>query len=311
MKVQPGWYVSARSEEVSFKKPLGLRRFAEDWVLWRDKNRQVVAMLDRCPHRAAKLSLGKIDGNNLQCPYHGIKFNGNGDCTFVPELKRSVPGLHAATAHTFEKHGFVWVWIGPGSDATVSPPWFEERGSNFIYTTLEESWSVPYTRWIENELDVTHLAYVHSKSIGFKSDPSARSRFEFDNEGIRVFFDPLVPDNRVSSFIELKYPAIWQLGISKSMYQVIAFVPVEEDETKVYVRTYRSFGTISILRPFVSFAVNWFNKRVLAEDERIVQSQSKWIEDGPDEEVLIGQDAAIRHYRKMLAGFVDAGFLVK
>jgi phenylpropionate dioxygenase-like ring-hydroxylating dioxygenase large terminal subunit len=308
MKVQKGWHVIAGARELKDAKPLGLRRFGEDWVLWRDAKGAPVAMQDRCPHRAAKLSLGKVQDGEIQCPYHAIRFDGRGACTHVPELGRAAPGLRTATVPAVEANGFVWVWIGGGARAEGSPPWFEDRGASFVFTRLEETWPAPHTRWIENELDITHLPFVHARTIGRGRDPRAASRFEFDAQGIRIFFDPRNPDNRIQSYIDFRFPGIWQLGISRRMYQIIAFVPVEEAVTKIYLRTYRSFATHALLRPIVNPALNWFNARVLSEDRRVVLSQRPVARAGNPHEILIGQDAAIRHYRSLTEGFVETAF---
>jgi phenylpropionate dioxygenase-like ring-hydroxylating dioxygenase large terminal subunit len=308
MKVQKGWHVIADVRELGGAKPLGLRRFGEDWVLWRDAKGGPVAMQDRCPHRAAKLSLGQVQDGEIRCPYHGIRFDGQGACTHVPELGRAAPGLRAPTVPAVEANGFVWVWIGGGAQAEGSPPWFEDRAAPFVFTRFEETWPTAHTLWIENELDVTHLPFVHARTIGRGRDPRSPSRFEFDDQGIRIFFDQRNPDSRTQGFIDFRFPGLWQLGMSQAMYQIIAFVPIEEAVTKIYLRTYRSFATHALLRPVVDPVLNWFNTRVLSEDRQVVLSQRPDAPAGNPPDILIGQDAAIRRYRSLTEAFVETAF---
>ena len=305
MKVQIGWYVIADAQELKPNRPLGVRRFGADWVVWRDRTDKPVAMPDRCPHRSAKLSLGSVHEGEIQCPYHGIRFNGDGHCTLVPEIGRLAPGLRVHTANTVEAHGFIWVWIGGDKAAEGVPPWFNERPGKFLYTGMEASWPVPHRFWIENELDVAHLPFVHRKTIGRGRDPLIRTRFAFSAEGMTLFFSPEAAPSHTGSFIEFLYPGIWQLGISNSMYQVIAFVPVEENLTKVYLRTYRSFGTHALVRPLVSVAMGWYNRRVLAEDQAVVTTQRFPQPNENLPEVLFGQDVGIRHYRDLAKDFIE------
>ncbi len=77
------WYVVLESNEVR-EKPIGVTRLGEKMVFWRDRNQVIHAAVDRCPHRGAALSIGKIQADHLQCPFHGFEFDSSGKCTLVP-----------------------------------------------------------------------------------------------------------------------------------------------------------------------------------------------------------------------------------
>ncbi len=308
MKVQAGWHAAVDSRELKTRHPLAVRRFGLDWVFWRDSAGNPVAMEDRCPHRSARLSLGTVDlagSGTLRCPYHGIQFDGKGQCVHVPELKRSAPGLAVRSLPCVEAHGFVWVCVGPSPVSQASVPWFDNLGPEFVQSRIEEHWPTHFSRWIENELDVTHLPFVHANTIGRGFDAAVPSRFEFDDRGILILFDQKDPNNRVHQFARLLYPNIWQLAVSPSMFLVMAFAAIDDEHTKLYFRTYRSFGSMPLLKPVVDVFVNAFNRKVVAQDRRVVLSQRPKSSAELPGEVLFREDAAVRHYRSLMQAFVD------
>ena len=304
MKVMQGWHAIADAGELRPGKPLGLQRFGEDWVLWRDAAGTAIAMQDRCPHRAAKLSLGAVAQGQIRCPYHGIAFDGQGTCTLVPELGRPAPGLRVATVPLREANGFLWAWIGGGAEPAGSPPWLGDLGSGFACTRQHETWPIHYSRWIENELDIAHLPFVHARTIGRGGNPRAQSRFDFSPEGIRILLDKDSPGANGAA-IDFLYPNLWRLSVSKRMHLVMAFVPIAEDCTKAYVRTYHDFARTPILRALIEPALRWLNNRVLGEDRRVVLSQEMPASSGERAEILFRQDTAIHHFRSLVPQFVD------
>jgi phenylpropionate dioxygenase-like ring-hydroxylating dioxygenase large terminal subunit len=307
MKVQTGWHVAVDSGELKADRPLALRRFSLDWVFWRDAAGNPVAMEDRCPHRSARLSLGAVDlsgSGAIRCPYHGIEFDAYGHCVHVPELKRAAPGLTVRNVPCLEAHGFVWVWVGVSLTPHATVPWFDNLGAEFVHSQIEANWPAHFSRWIENELDVTHLRFVHANTIGRDFDAAVPSRFEFDEGGILILFDQKDPSNRAHQFARLLYPNIWQLAVSPSMFLVMAFAAVDDENTRLYFRTYRSFGTLPLLKSIVDVFVNAFNRIVVAQDRRVVVSQRPKCSADSLDEVLFAQDAAVNHYRSLMQAFV-------
>jgi phenylpropionate dioxygenase-like ring-hydroxylating dioxygenase large terminal subunit len=309
MKVQAGWHVAIDSVELKRRQPLAVRRFGLDWVFWRDSAGNPVVMEDRCPHRAARLSLGTLDpagSGTLRCPYHGVQFDAAGRCVHVPELGRGAPGLAVGHLPCVEAHGFVWVRVGPGPAAQAPVPWFDNLGPEFVQSRIEEVWPTHFSRWIENELDVTHLPFVHRNTIGRGFNAAVPSRFEFDHRGILILFDQTDPGNRTHQFARLLYPNIWQLAVSPSMFLVMAFAAIDDEHTKLYFRTYRSFATAPLLKPLVDVFINAFNRKVVAQDRRVVLSQRPKSSGDSAGEILFREDAAVRHYRSLMPAFVDA-----
>ena len=92
------WHPVALSHVVG-TQPRAATLLGEDLVLWRDDSGQAHALADQCPHRGARLSMGRVAGGQLECPYHGWRFEGGGRCTHIPAVSGFQPGpRHGAHA---------------------------------------------------------------------------------------------------------------------------------------------------------------------------------------------------------------------
>ena len=113
------WYVAAQPGEVG-QKPLGRRILGEAIVLYRRRDGAPVAMQDQCPHRKYALSKGRVEGDEIRCLYHGLKFDCTGECTFIPGQDRIPKSLRARTYPLAERHGWIWIWMGEPKRADES-----------------------------------------------------------------------------------------------------------------------------------------------------------------------------------------------
>lgn len=80
------WYAIGLSTEVRLKKMKSFILAGEPIVLTRKANGEVYAIKDICPHRGIPLSYGQVVDDQVECPYHGWKFNSQGVCTEIPSL---------------------------------------------------------------------------------------------------------------------------------------------------------------------------------------------------------------------------------
>jgi phenylpropionate dioxygenase-like ring-hydroxylating dioxygenase large terminal subunit len=169
MSERKHWHPVASVEDVA-QRPAAVRLLGEDLVLWRDGTGAVHAWPDRCPHRGARLSLGRVHEGRLECAYHGWQFAATGQCLQVPALPSfSPPATHRVGVHqACEAHGLVWVRLAPGDSAL---PAFEAEADG----RLRKLNCGPYTvatsapRIVENFLDMAHFAFVHEGWLGARS----------------------------------------------------------------------------------------------------------------------------------------------
>lgn len=157
--------------------PLAVGLLGESLVLWRDHG-AVHAWADRCPHRGARLSLGRVlttvHGPRLECPYHGWQFEGGGRCRHVPASPDfDPPAGHAVTVfEAREAHGLVWVRLQAGdaalADSMGAPPPFAESDDPAWRRVVCGPYAVATSapRLVENFLDLSHFGFVHEGWLG-------------------------------------------------------------------------------------------------------------------------------------------------
>ncbi len=186
------WHPVALSTDIA-AKPLAVQLLGEPVVLWRDTQGLVHAWLDKCPHRGAKLSLGRVNSNaqgqsTLECAYHGWQFDGTGHCSLVPALPAFIPPpAHCATTFLAqEAYGLVWVQL---AHAQTQLPLFAAQYDKHLRKVhcgpYEVATSAP--RVVENFLDMAHFGFVHEGYLGAR-DATAQAdyRVERTSHGIRA-----------------------------------------------------------------------------------------------------------------------------
>ncbi|MEN9537995.1 MAG: hypothetical protein RLZZ126_230 [Pseudomonadota bacterium] len=162
------WHPVALAQDVA-ALPVSATLLDEALVLWRDAAGQVQAWADRCPHRGARLSMGRVVTGRLECPYHGWQFAPDGACVHVPAAPAfTPPSTHVAQTHAVcEAHGLVWVCLQPG-DPPSEPPWFAAEAEPGLRKLncgpYDVATSAP--RIVENFLDMAHFGFVHTGYLG-------------------------------------------------------------------------------------------------------------------------------------------------
>ncbi|MEI6883848.1 MAG: aromatic ring-hydroxylating dioxygenase subunit alpha [Bacteroidota bacterium] len=318
------WYVIMESSEIRKNQILGLTRFGEKLVAWRDGNGKLGLFRDRCPHRGIQLSLGKIKDQHLQCPFHGFEYDTSGKCTLIPANGKAsaVPSYIRANAYVVrEAHGFVYAWYTTDfSSAENKPeenlpevPWFDNLDNSLIYSGFTDLWKAHYSRGIENQLDVVHVPFIHHTTIGRGIGPVVNGPFTKSGENFIQFWPfneddhgqkPLRPDQisepkNNNIFIHFIFPNLWQNHIMDSMRIIVAFAPIDENHTKFYLRTYQKMVKIPLLRNLYFLVTKLFNVIVLHQDRRVVETHQPQATSLKMDEHLITGDHPIILYRKM------------
>jgi phenylpropionate dioxygenase-like ring-hydroxylating dioxygenase large terminal subunit len=162
------WYVGAWSEELA-NGPFARTIMNEPIAFFRDASGKVNAIEDRCCHRGAALTDGKVVENGLQCGYHGLVFDGTGACVEIPGQDTVPPMARVKGYPVVERQEFVWIWMGDPALADEGKiiDWpFHDDANQHPHRKAVLHIKANYLMMIDNLMDLTHLGYVHSKTIG-------------------------------------------------------------------------------------------------------------------------------------------------
>lgn len=173
------WWVAAFSDEVG-EQPLGRWLLDTPVMLYRKADGTAVALEDRCPHRAAPLSLGCRRGDAIECGYHGFTFDADGSCIRVPSMKVVPSAIRVAAYPVIEHFPFVWIYLGdPAALPDVPAPPVLDWASDDVFSVVHGRMDIAanYMLLKENVLDLTHFGFVHAATFGITDwvDPPAVS----------------------------------------------------------------------------------------------------------------------------------------
>lgn len=163
------WYMAAWSDRIGEGEVLRRILLNEAVALYRGTSGRVVAVADRCPHRFAPLSAGRVVGDVLVCGYHGLGFDRTGTCVVNPYG----PALQKAKVRSWpmvERHGIAWIWMGNvnACDPDLIPDfgWLHEAPATASSHGEILSGGGGYELYVDNIMDLSHTDYLHADTLG-------------------------------------------------------------------------------------------------------------------------------------------------
>ena len=297
MHVTQAWYVVCESKQLR-DKPLPITLLNTPIVVFRNREGKIGALLDRCPHRNVPLSLGNVQGEYLQCVYHGWQFDCAGACQAIPELfgEANAVGRRAPAFATREQDGFIWVYATPDVTPQNEPfhfPFIHKRD----YTTVRQEVRAPASihATAENALDVPHTAYLHGGL--FRSAKAKRHDIEVvirrwpDRVEAEYVGEPrpsglagkiLAPGGgTVKHFDRFILPSIvqveYRLGEKSHICVSTALTPVSDFDTRLFAVT--SFNLpLSRLAGLVALFLRPLALRIFQQDADMLKRQTETIQ---------------------------------
>jgi phenylpropionate dioxygenase-like ring-hydroxylating dioxygenase large terminal subunit len=156
MKQASSWQAVALSRAVG-RKPLRVVIGGQPLVIFRSGG-ELHCLTDRCPHRFAPLSLGRVVDGVLECPYHGWRFDGGGRCRAMPGMLEPIPNIAVAPHDVREASGLIFVSLG----AAVGAPYPGVlSGADVVASAVENRVRSTLIDVAENILDATHTHFTH------------------------------------------------------------------------------------------------------------------------------------------------------
>ncbi len=177
------WYVAMWGSALEPGQLVSRTILGEPIVFWRKQDGSIGAITDRCSHRFAPLSMGKVmPDDTVQCIYHGLEFAADGQCVKNPHGNGAIPASGHLKGYTVvERHTLLWIWMGdktPNPDDIPNYGCLDDRPALHItkpgYLTVQAN----YELVVDNLLDLSHTSYVHAGILGTSDTVEADIKVE-------------------------------------------------------------------------------------------------------------------------------------
>lgn len=333
------WYVAAFADEIAPGKQIGRKYLGESVVIFRTDSGELGALEDRCSHRAMPLSEGHVEGEIIRCCYHGVEFDKRGTCTRIPNQQRIPSAANVRSFPVVEKDYLVWIWMGDAAAADPSQIIDSPEHDDPRWTWKPYNFHVK-SNWqliIDNIMDLTHVPYIHAKTIGGNPEQHYGADTKVDFDGRKVTLIRHMPNSvpprsyvdaggfkgRVDRWQEVRFEPSRGMtcrvnaggcDAGTGAYEgkrdhgfMLAnnhFITPETETTSHYLWTICTTAPRETGVPEVLFA-QFFD--TITEDEVTLEAQQKRIDEAPDRQFVgIASDGAVNQTRRLLEGLQDA-----
>ncbi len=199
------WYAAGFSAEFS-QAPQHRRLLEKDIVIFRTVSGKLSALKNQCPHRFAPLHLGKVIGDCIQCPYHGLRFGSDGKCSHNPIGEGKIPKAAVIDAYAMEERdGIAWIWFGEEPADPEKITRFREFSEEGGFETVQDYifLQAEYQLLVDNLLDLSHAEFLHPNLSceGFAS----RTQYSMEQEGNLVVARNFRPNEPISRIWETSF----------------------------------------------------------------------------------------------------------
>jgi len=215
------WYVAAFSSDIQ-DKPVGRTFLNQKVVLFRTGNGQIAALEDRCCHRSLPLSCGTVEAEGVRCGYHGLLYAPSGQCLEIPGQDRVPSKACVRPYHVTEKNHIVWIWMPSvvGGAPSVEPPTYTPHDDpRYRFGSGMYHYNSPWQLIHDNLMDLSHLGYVHLKTIGGDAHLHMNAEMRVTQDGDSVKVVRLMPGSTPPP----TYRAAWPFGEKCDRWQEIVF----------------------------------------------------------------------------------------
>jgi phenylpropionate dioxygenase-like ring-hydroxylating dioxygenase large terminal subunit len=200
------WYCAAWADEVT-RKPLARTFLNEKVVMYRKQERGIIALANVCAHRHAPLHNGKLHGDVLACPYHGMQYAEGGACVHNPHGGSIPAALRVKGYPIVERHDVAWIWMGDA--AAADPDLIPDFGAHTDPAFVTVRGLIPikgsYQLVADNLLDLSHTQYLHP-ILALEEDPNVRTEYDILQAGdvITTVFNQL--NTKPFGFVQFVWP---------------------------------------------------------------------------------------------------------
>ena len=320
------WYPVLRSKEIRGRRLVTSCGLEVPLVLGRDSCGKAFALRDICPHRAFPLSLGRYDGQTVECAYHGWRFDAHtGQCKEVPSItsdsKLQCERISAGSFPCEESDGYIWVYFadpeGRRMDDTPPVPELPKYSRRYRIAHLSATLACNMDTAIIGLMDPAHGPFVH-RSWWWRSRRSIREKkknFEPIPRGFRM--SPHAPSANSAPYKLLK---VYGATVTTQIDFVLPSMRTEEVRCGKYWFSNRTTITPinrNVCRldfcaawnlfswfPLVSPLLHFFGKRFIAQDQRVIELQKPGLQIQPRMMLVDDADRQARWYFQLKSAYL-------
>jgi phenylpropionate dioxygenase-like ring-hydroxylating dioxygenase large terminal subunit len=309
------WYFAMHGSSLKTGKLVAKEILGERIVFGRDENNQPFALKDNCPHRGVPLSEGWYDGKEIQCSYHGWKFNNQGTCTKIPALadeKFDCSKIKVFKYPCKDINDTIWIYI-PFNKTQLKGA--EERVPDLLLPAdkkfrFVEKVTMPadIDQSVIGLIDPAHVTFVHQSwywrsakklklkekhfvpvDLGFKM---ARHKPSSNSKGYSIL------KGETSTEINFQLPGNRFEHIRVGKHEIVSITcltPINENETELNHIFYASFDFIK----YIWWPLRYLGKQFIHQDLGIFRKLQKGLETKPTLMLLGEPDAQARWYHEL------------
>ncbi|MBH8554728.1 Rieske 2Fe-2S domain-containing protein [Nostocaceae cyanobacterium CENA357] len=284
------WYPVCFAQDLPKDHPYSFSLYDESFVLFKNKDRQLICLTDRCPHRAARLSDGQIIDGKIECSYHGWQFGQDGQCLHIPQLPADVKIPVNACVESFkvvEHQGIIWIWAQAGEAAVeeLIPTLADLENPIFVSTDYMRDLPYDQSYFIENVIDPAHIPISHDGIMGRRDDaqPLEMEVIESSNKGIRGRYKYTRTPNASWNSLDFIAPnlIIYKINIvQKGWLGGVALysIPLGKDRCRILLRNYGNFFTWKLKNMPLWLDHILVRNKILEGDLQLVVQQKAQVE---------------------------------
>ncbi len=310
--LREAWYYAVAGRRLKPRATLAKVMLGEPVLIGRDATGAPFALRDLCPHRGMRLSAGNFDGREVECCYHGWRFDTGGQCTAIPAL---VPGqtfapsrVHVRSYPVREVQGNIWVFFGEDPAAAPEIPdidGFYDAAPRLVETV---SFAAAIDHAVVGLMDPAHGPFVHRAwwwrsrhSIQAKTKAFAPSPWGFtmsrhapsvNSRAYRLLGG--APETE----IVFRLPSVRVEHIRAGRHLVgnlTAITPIDDRTTEINHCIYWTSPWLGVLKPLLRPYVRAF----LQQDRAIMERQQQGLRFGPPLMLIDDADTQAKWYYRL------------
>jgi vanillate O-demethylase monooxygenase subunit len=326
------WYAAGWSRDFAPEALGAVTILGEPIVIYRQADGSPVALQNRCCHRFAPLSMGRLEGDDLRCMYHGLKFAPSGKCIEIPGQPKIPPQAFVRRYPLVDKFSVAWIWMGDATraDESLIPEFVGVDDPRWAMRPGRMDYKANYVLINDNLLDLSHIAFLHNQSLGASFTPEGVSRPTITKtaHGVRVENWIKSGPSRMSDtlskskidiwqYYEFVIPGVFLLGADffpertadkfperapvgvepmHRQYTCQAVTPLSEDRT-CYIFAYGPWAK----EPQHKGTLYQLGLKAFNEDRVMIEAQQQNINRSPDAKMLtIAIDSGVAQFRRMM-----------